>query len=152
MEPMRQGSTVRMLIGQLNEAKASRKDGGSGNVIVDHERAPWPIYKAMLEILLIAVQQEPDKAEEANAALVKLNEKLYTDFLNERVTLTEMQAFFDEKMQRRLVQILPSGQAGSDLMRTIVTVLTMAGGGDTWNEWATAIAVQVVERDTAARP
>jgi hypothetical protein len=107
----------------------------------------WPIFKANLESLLAATKHDPAHGAEAQAALARLKKKVYNAWIARNVQHPEIKAFL-LPLGPRLVQILPDGQLGSDLMEQIVTVLTMTNDTDTpmYNEWATQIVVDVVAR------
>lgn len=111
-----------------------------------YETSAWDTFKSTLDLFLNAVKLEPARINEANQVLNGLLRRVYNeDFRTGRVNYQMIHDFLNPKRER-FIQLLPGGQGGADLMRTIVTALTMAGGGARDNQWATEIVIAVTSR------
>lgn len=111
-----------------------------------YETSAWDTFKSTLDLYLCAVKLEPGRTAEANAVMRKLLTRVYNeDFIRGDLTYSEIYDFLNPKRQR-FIQLLPSGEEGRTIMETIVTALTMAGGTDRDNHWATEIVIAVTNR------
>ncbi len=106
----------------------------------------WDVFKSTLDLYLCAVKLEPHRTDEANTVMRKLLTRVYNeDFLQGNLRYQEIHDFLNPKRQR-FIQLLPSGEEGSTIMQTIVTALTMTGGTERDNNWATEIVAAVTAR------
>lgn len=118
------------------------------------QETAWQTFRSGMDMFLIALKRAPGRADEAGAALGRLSRRIYNeDFLGNRpghdqaqtVTHADVKSFLYGNTER-LVQIVPDGQAGYQIMEKIVTLLTMTsseGEHAEYNNWGDSILARI---------
>jgi hypothetical protein len=107
----------------------------------------WGLFKAWLDPLLFALKHEPNRTEEATRVLNELIYRVYnSDFKDGGLRHPEIGNFLLPQ-GRRIGSLIPATTEGLELMKVIVTVLTMTSGGEDakrYNAWGDDVFAMAV--------